>query len=56
MSQQVDADRATPTTGEEQRQRTRDSNRTVAALLVGVSLVFLGGSFAVGLIVLYGPF
>ncbi len=43
-------------TAAEQREATRGANRTVALLLLGVTLLFLGGAFGVGLLVLYGPF
>lgn len=46
----------TPRTAAEQRERVSGGNRAVAALLVCVTLVFLGGALGVGLLVLYAPF
>ena len=43
-------------TAEGLRRRTRSANRRMAALLVGVSLLFLAGAFGVGAIALHGPF
>lgn len=45
-----------PRTAAEQRARSSGGNRNVAALLVCVTLVFLGGAFGVGFLVLYAPF
>ena len=44
-----------PETASDLRRRTRGANRTVAALLIGVAVVFLGGAFAVALLVVHAP-
>ena len=35
---------------------THAANKTLALILLGVIVTFLGGAFAVALLVLYGPF
>lgn len=46
----------TPRTADELRDTTRRPNRTLAFVLLGIGLVFLGGAFGVGLLEFYGPY
>ena len=45
-----------PPSAEEMRQRTRAGNRTVAALLIGLSMLLLAAAFGVAILVVYGPY
>ncbi|MGI3212700.1 hypothetical protein ACROSR_16490 [Roseovarius tibetensis] len=56
----MDEDDETPTVSEQSaedlRRRTKSGNRMVAALLVGVTAIFLAGAFGVAALVIYGPY
>ena len=45
-----------PITATDLRQASRDANRNVALVLLGVAAVFLAAAFGVGFLVLYGPY
>lgn len=55
MTGEHDQAPSAPETGDDLRRRTKSGNRNVAALLAGISLLFLAGALGVGALVLYGP-